>query len=198
MLNDTPARTQAFLALLATLPWLLAPANSQAAEWEHWRASFSASLHLPDPGQVLRRQFIEDDGESSAILPSSGVLPVNSLPNAYKGLANGHHLLSFAHATEYPGAPRALYPGDVIEVDAGFSFHSFRLDALTAVGFDRRINVNAVTVDPANPDHFRASPVRVRPGEPAVAAQTGTDYESGCVEKKSRNHRKHRTHRNFC
>lgn len=157
MLNDTPPGTRALLALLATLPWILAPAESRAGEWEHWRGSFSASLHSPDPGQVVRRQFVEDDGNTLAILSSPGMLPVNSLPNAYKGLANGHHLLSFAHATEYPGAPRALFPGDVIEVDAGFSFQSFRLDALTAVGFDRRINVNAVTVDPANPDHLLLS-----------------------------------------
>jgi hypothetical protein len=157
MLNDTPARIRALLALLATLPWLLAPANSQAAEWEHWRASFSASLHLGDTGEVLRLQFVEDDGETLTVFPSPGALPTNSLPNAYKGLPNGHHLLSFAHATGYPGAPRALFPGDVIEVDAGFSFQSFRLDALTATDFDRRININAVTIDPANPDHLLIS-----------------------------------------
>jgi hypothetical protein len=157
MLNGTPARIRALLALLATLPWTLAPVDGRAGEWEHWRASFSASFHLPDPGQVLRRQFVEDDGKSLTVFSSPGVLPVNSLPNAYKGLANGHHLLSFAHATEYPGAPRALFPGDVIEVDAGFSFLSFRLDALTAVGFDRRINVNAVTVNPANSSHLLIS-----------------------------------------
>lgn len=144
-------------AAASLLAALFACGPVMASGWEELRMSFSASTELPSAGPILRRQLVREENSSLiAFLPSTA-LPTHLVPNAYKRLSNGHLLLSFAHATSYPGAPRALYPGDVIEVDGGFSFHSIRLDALTTANFDRRININAVSVDPANPDHLLIS-----------------------------------------
>jgi hypothetical protein len=111
----------------------------------------SPSTLVLDAGVVHRNQFLFETGGAAEIRPAlPDQLPRNSPPNGYKRLDNGHQLLTFASIVEYPGAG-VVFAGEVIEVDADWTYVRRRLSAAEYPEL-KSINVNAVTVDPAEPD----------------------------------------------